>query len=137
MVKDYSKNIAILVLLNVVTYLVHRYLMLPLVEIKDPLVLNIELAYAINAIVSISICVSMVALQKIFESQIGFIFLGLSVLKMILLYLLLNPTNEMGLVNKADAFTFFIPFGLNLVMELVFIVKLLKISDLAKELNKK
>ncbi|ANW97345.1 hypothetical protein AXE80_14035 [Wenyingzhuangia fucanilytica] len=137
MVKDHIKSAVGLLVLNILAYLLHYYLIIPSVELTSIPVLNIQLSYLINAAASISMCSVIYLLKKSFESQIGFIFLGLSAIKMILLFVLLDPTNELGTVAKADALAFFVPFGLNLVTELIFIVKMLKISDLAKELQKK
>lgn len=136
MVKNNIKNITVLVVLNIVVFILHFYFINPAIEIESTLVLNIKFSYLVNAIASLTICVAILIIKKKYEEQIGFVFLGLSVVKMILLFVLLNPTNDMGNLAKADALALFIPFGLNLVMEQIFIVKLLKISDLAKELKK-
>ena len=136
MVKNNIKNITVLVVLNILAFILHQYFINPAIQVESTPVVNIKFSYLVNAIASLSLCVAILILKKKYEEQIGFVFLGLSVVKMILLFILLNPTNDMGSVTKVDALALFIPFGLNLVMEQIFIVKLLKISDLAKELKK-
>lgn len=136
MVKNNIKNITVLVVLNIVAFILHHYFINPAIQIDLVPVVNTEVSYLVNAIASLSVCVAILILKKKYEDQIGFVFLGLSVVKMILLFILLNPTNNMGNVAKFDALALFVPFGLNLVMEQIFIVKLLKISDLARELKK-
>lgn len=130
------KSLVTFFLINVFAFIVHfnldNYLGYP----SNTTVINISVSYLINAFLSLSICVSVFFLNNKFQEQIGFIFLGLSLVKMILLFFVLNPTNSLGEVETKDAFSLFIPFVLNLIMEQVFIVKLLKISDLAKVLKK-
>ncbi|MDO3693898.1 DUF6168 family protein [Wenyingzhuangia sp. chi5] len=136
MVKTNIKNIIVLVVLNIVAFIVHHQFINTSIQAELAPVVDIKFSYLTNAIASLSVCVAILFLKKKYEDQIGFVFLGLSVVKMILIFVLLNPTNDMGNVAKIDALALFIPFGLNLVMEQIFIVKLLKISDLAKELKK-
>lgn len=136
MIKNYIKNITVLVVLNLLIYFLHQSFIIPQIEIKSPSVVNTEMSYFINIIASLSICFAILFFKKKHEEQIGFIFLGLSIIKMIFLFFLINPKGCDGSVSKLDAFAFFIPFGINLVLELIFIVKLLNISDLTKELKK-
>ncbi|MGY5355422.1 DUF6168 family protein [Wenyingzhuangia sp. IMCC45467] len=136
MVKNHIKSITLLVVLNIVAYILHYFFIIPANQAEVAPVVNVKIAYLVNAIASLSMCSAILFLKKKYEDHIGFVFLGLSVVKMILLFVLLNPTNNVGEVVKADALAFFIPFGLNLVLEQIFIVKMLKISDLAKELKK-
>ena len=129
------KNIIIFVLINLVAFVLHTNLASHYNDLEQTPVVNISLSYLINFLLSLSICTSVFFLNKKFEDQIGFIFMGLSVLKMIVLFFVLNPTNSLGEVTTKDALSLFIPFGLNLIIEQIFIVKLLKISDLAKILK--
>lgn len=137
MVKNHIQSITVLVVLNIAAFMLHYYFIIPAIQAESIPVVSVKVSYLVNAIASLGMCAAILFLKKKYESQIGFVFLGLSVVKMILLFVLLNPTNNTGDVVKVDALAFFIPFGLNLMLEQIFIVKLLKISDLAKELNKK
>ncbi|NIJ44038.1 hypothetical protein FHR24_000477 [Wenyingzhuangia heitensis] len=136
MIKNHTKGFAILIVINLFAFLVHSFFKND--NLIDPIitVVNLPISYGVNAVLSILLCSSILLLSKIYESQIGFIFLGLSVVKMLILYLGLNPTNKLGEVSTPDAIAFFVPFGLNLIMEQIFIVKLLKINDLTKNFKK-
>lgn len=132
MIQKNFKGLAIIVLVNLFAFLIHANFGSQSLNS----VVDLQTSYAINTVVTLSICIGLLFLNEIFESQIGFIYLALSVLKMMVLYGLLNPTNQDGEVIKADAFAFLVPFGLNLLMELFFAVKLLKINDLVNSLKK-
>ena len=136
MLKNHIKGLAIVLVVNLFAFLLHNYLKADRLIDQLVLVIDLPLSYIVNATLSILVCTSVLLLNKKYESQIGFIFLGLSVIKMLLLYFVLNPTNKFGEVSTPDAIALFIPFGLNLVMEQIFIVKLLKISDLTKNFKK-
>ncbi|NJB81401.1 DUF6168 family protein [Wenyingzhuangia aestuarii] len=136
MIKNHTKGLAIVILVNLFAFLLHSYLGTDSLLDKVISVIDLPLSYIVNATLSILVCFSVLLLNKKYESQIGFIFLGLSVVKMLVLYFVLNPTNKFGDVITQDAIALFVPFGLNLVMEQIFIVKLLKISDLAKNFKK-
>ena len=129
------KNIVIFVLVNLIAFVLHTNLISYYVSLDQPSVINVPVSYLVNFSLSLIVCVSMFFLSKRYEDQIGFIFMGLSVLKMIFLFFVLNPTNSLGDVTTKDALSLFVPFGLNLIMEQVFIIKLLKISDLAKSIK--
>ncbi|MGY5352321.1 DUF6168 family protein [Wenyingzhuangia sp. IMCC45533] len=130
------KNALIFIAINIIAFALHYWANLRMETSTQWVVVSIPISYATNALLSLSICVSIFFLNRNFEAQIGFIFLGLSVLKMLILFFVLNPTNASGEVETKDALSLFVPFGINLVMEQLFIVKLLKISDLTKTFKK-
>lgn len=135
MVKRHLPGITVLVLLNFIFSILHDLFVVPAFEVEVLPVVSVPASYVVNAIASLGMCTAILVLKKKYESQIGFVFLGLSIVKMILLFFLLNPTSPTGDVLKIDALAFFIPFGLNLILEQIFIVKLLKINDLVKVFN--
>ena len=129
--KEITKWTTVFLSINVVLYVLYKFLLYPNLDTVNA-VLNIETVFAINAAASFIICACIIYLKDMFETQIGFIFLGFSVLKMIAFFIFLNPTGLDGKVLKADAISFFIPYGVNLVLEIAILVKALNISDLAK-----
>ncbi len=131
MFKSYFKDLTIFAIVNFVVFGGHVLLENNVFKEVKNYVVNLPTSYVLNISISVLICLSLVFLNKLFESQIGFVYLGLSVVKMFILYGVLNPTNELGEVFKKDALAFLVPFGLNLVLELLFTIKLLKINDLA------
>lgn len=124
--------IAVIILLNVVGVLVHQFLL----GDNTNTVLSIPKTYIINAIATIIISTVVYLLKDDFENTIGFIFFGMSVLKMIFFFILINPANAKGGVDQADAIIFFVPYLLNMILELVLIVNHLKVKDLVNTLKK-
>ncbi len=69
------------------------------------------------------------ALRKKLYNQIGFLFLGGSLLKFALYFLFLNPVYQQYNLPKRQAFLiFFIPYLISLITEAVYVSKLLKNS---------
>lgn len=136
MINSRSKGLLIMVIVNVVFFLAHYFLAGTNGFDKLTAVINLQESYFVNTLLSVLLCSVILLLHKTLESQVGFVFLGLTLLKMFVLYFVLNPTNKLGEVATHDAVALFIPFGLNLVMEQVFIVKLLNLSDLSKVIQK-
>jgi len=136
MIKSHTKGLSGIVLVNLFAFLAHMALE-PVVftEIVQGVV-NLTSSYLVNTLGVLSVCVALIYLNKMFESIIGFVYLALSVLKMMVLYIFLNPTNAAGKVFPIDAAAFLLPFGFNLLLELLFTVKLLKINDLVDSLRK-
>lgn len=124
--------IAVIILLNVVGVLVHQFLL----GDNTNTVLSIPKTYIINAMATIIISTVVYLLKDDFENTIGFIFFGMSVLKMIFFFILINPANAKGSVDQADAIIFFVPYLLNMILELVLIVNHLKVKDLVNTLKK-
>lgn len=124
--------IVVIILLNVVGVLVHQFLL----GANTNTVLSIPKTYIINAMATIIISTVVYLLKDDFENTIGFIFFGMSVLKMIFFFILINPANAKGGVDQADAIIFFVPYLLNMILELVLIVNHLKVKDLVNTLKK-
>jgi len=121
-----------MVIVNILFFIAH-YFLNSANEVDELVsVINLSESYIINTVLSVSLCFVILLLYKTLENQVGFVFLGLTLLKMFVLYFVLNPTNKLGEVSTHDAISLFIPFGLNLVMEQVFVVKLLNLSGLSK-----
>jgi|GEM_PF-4761619 len=136
MIKSHIKGLAGIVLVNLFAFLAHTALEPVVFTEEVQSVVNLPLSYLINTLGVLGVCIALIYLNTMFESMIGFVYLGLSVLKMMVLYIVLNPTNIAGEVFPIDATAFLLPFGFNLLLELIFAVKLLKINDLVDSLKK-
>lgn len=131
MIKSHAKGLSVFVLVNLFVFLGHYFL-----SDISTLIVNIPLSYATNAIVSLLICIAVFSLKDLLKSQIGFVFLGLSFLKMIVLYFVLSPKNTTDGVETIDALVIFIPFFVNLILEQIFMIKELKVGEALGALKK-
>lgn len=129
--KSYLKSFLLFILTNLILFTAHHFLAKNINH-----TVNIPLSYGLNAIAAFSICIVVYSLNDLFKSQIGFIFLGLSFVKMILLYYILNPKSGADSVSIYDALIIFIPFFANLIMEQLFMIRVLKLGDVINSLRK-
>jgi len=99
-------------------------LSLPLFENK------IITSYIINYTLTILIFTSLVLLKNKFAESLGYIFFIGSFIKFIVFFILINPFfKEDGDVSKIEFVSFFIPYTIALVFEIIFLVKVLRIED--------
>tara|TARA_R110002073_G_scaffold123234_1_gene266812 strand:+ start:99838 stop:100236 length:399 start_codon:yes stop_codon:yes gene_type:complete len=99
-----------------------RYFDLPLFADK------IILAYLVNTVLAIVVFVMLYVFRRKFKNQLGFLFLGGSMLKFMLFFLMFNASYRLdGEISKTEFFAFFIPYTLTLIIE---------IFSLSKWLNK-
>ncbi|MGY6649201.1 DUF6168 family protein [Wenyingzhuangia sp. IMCC45574] len=131
MMKSHVKGLSIFVLVNLFVFLGHTFF-----TDASELTVNIPLSYGINTAASLLICIVVFYLQDMFKSQIGFVFLALSFLKMIVLYLILKPEGTDEGVATLDAMVIFVPFFVNLILEQVFMIKVLKVGEVLGALRK-
>jgi hypothetical protein len=109
-----------------VAFAIHLYVLslksLPLFENK------IVLAYVVNAVLAISIFGFLFKMKEKYKEQLGFLFLGGSVLKFIVFFIMFYPFYKAdGTISKLEFAAFFVPYVLSLVLETM---------SLAKWLNK-
>ena len=97
---------------------------LPLFENK------IITSYIINYILTILIFTGLVLLKKKFSESLGYIFFIGSFIKFIVFFILINPSfKEDGDVSRIEFVSFFIPYAIALVFEVIFLIKVLRIED--------
>ena len=97
---------------------------LPLFENK------IITSYIINYTLTILIFTSLVLLKKKYSESLGYIFFIGSFIKFIVFFILINPSfKEDGDVSKIEFASFFIPYAIALVFEVIFLIKVLRIED--------
>ena len=97
---------------------------LPLFENK------IITSYIINYTLTILIFTSLVLLKKKYSESLGYIFFIGSFIKFIVFFILINPSfKEDGDVSRIEFVSFFIPYAIALVFEVIFLIKVLRIED--------
>lgn len=122
LLKFSSKLILIVTVAFGIHILTLYVLNLPLFENK------IILAYAVNGILAIAIFAFLLKMKEKYKEQLGFMFIGGSILKFAVFFILFYGTYKAdGSISKLEFAAFFVPYLLCLVIET---------TSLAKWLNK-
>ncbi|TRZ46008.1 hypothetical protein DMZ48_01685 [Robertkochia solimangrovi] len=88
--------------------------------------LYLPAAYIINVILAAAIVTIIFIFRKRFFSQIGFFFLGGSMLKFLVFFVVFNPRyGADGQLDRLEFLSFFIPYGVCLMIETIAVSKLL------------
>jgi len=110
------------------SFLAHTYIL----EVKglpkyDNLIVK---SYMVNAFLAAAIYISLYILQKRLKNQIGFLFMGGSFLKFIFFFIIFYPGYSADDdMNKVEFSAFFVPYAISLIVETVFMAKMLKKMD--------
>ncbi len=84
------------------------------------------LSYSVNFLLATGIFVLLFLLRKKYKHQIGFIYMGGSLLKFLVFFLLFYPGyREDAMVTRSEFGAFFVPYLLCLLFETVFTAKIL------------
>lgn len=96
--------------------------------IGQPLYENkILLAYFVNYALAVMIYGILYLLKERFTAQLGFLYMGGSVLKFLLFFLLFYPAYKLdGNMSSAEFAAFFIPYAICLILETSGIIEFLK-----------
>lgn len=90
----------------------------------------LALSYAVNALLATTIFVLLYIFRTELKNYIGFLFMAGSFLKFIVFFLLFYPPyKEDGEIDKIEFLAFFVPYLICLLLETVFIARLLKELD--------
>ena len=88
---------------------------------------KILLAYFVNYILAVMIYGILYLLKERFTAQLGFLYMGGSVLKFLLFFLLFYPVYKLdGNMSTAEFAAFFIPYAICLILETSGIIEFLK-----------
>jgi hypothetical protein len=122
---DFLKFSLLLLVLLLAALALHLFVLngleLPLWDNK------ILLAYTVNYILAIAIYGSLYLLQERMTSQLGFLYMGGSLLKFLFFFVLFYPSYKLdGDMSKAEFAAFFIPYSISLILETSGIIKFLK-----------
>jgi hypothetical protein len=84
------------------------------------------LSYLLNLILALAIFFSLYALRIKLKNQIGFLYMGGSMLKFLIFFLFFYPGYRIdGIITKSEFAAFFIPYLLCLILETVYTAKML------------
>lgn len=103
-------------------YLLHRYVFLPL--FNDDSLEFLNFSYGYNLIASIFIIASLLVMSLVSKEFLGFIFLLFGGVKLVLFIFLVKKYGFE--LNKALFLHFFIPYLLGVLIEIYFVITLLK-----------
>ncbi|WP_425076447.1 DUF6168 family protein [Psychroserpens sp. S379A] len=97
---------------------------LPLFENK------ILMCYWVNALFALLVVGFLYKFRKKFKSQLGFLFMGGSLLKFAVFFLVFYPFfNTDGELSKLEFITFFVPYTVSLILETITLSKILNKLD--------
>jgi F0F1-type ATP synthase assembly protein I len=104
-----------------------------LIHLQAQLYLNIPsgsdmllLSYVLNFILALAIFIGLFALRNRLKNQIGFLYMGGSMLKFLVFFLVFYPGYRAdGIVSKSEFAAFFVPYLLCLILETVYTAKML------------
>lgn len=97
---------------------------LPLFENK------ILMCYWVNALFALLVVGFLYKFRKKFKSQLGFLFMGGSLLKFAVFFLVFYPFfNADGELSKLEFITFFVPYTVSLILETITLSKILNKLD--------
>ena len=92
----------------------------------DTIINIITISYLVNGSLVILFFVFIDLFTHKFKNQIGFIFMGFGFLKFVLFFIFIYPTyNQDGNLSKQEMITFFIPYSVCLIYELIIVSKTL------------
>jgi len=115
----FSSRLIVAVLL---AFTLHLFLLynaeLPLFENK------IRASYLLNTILTIGIVFLIFVLKKKYTNQIGFLFLGSSLVKFLMFFMVFHgPYKSDGNIDALEFSAFFIPYSICLVLETFYLSK--------------
>ncbi|MEH6679616.1 MAG: hypothetical protein V7724_03670 [Sediminicola sp.] len=99
--------------------------------LKLPLFDNLLIwAYVGNLLLALSIFLLLYFFRNRLRTQIGFLFLGGSMLKFLLFFVAFNPTyKKNGSMEPLEFAAFFVPYLFSLVLETIFTARMLNKMD--------
>lgn len=87
-------------------------------------------SYLVNAFLAAAIYILLYIFQKRLKNQIGFLFMGGSFLKFIFFFIIFYPVYSADdTMDKVEFSAFFVPYAVSLIIETVFMAKMLKKMD--------
>lgn len=127
-VKKLLLNCLTVLIIAAVTFFIHFLINSYVLKLTD---LNeLIYSYSINILLACSVIVLLFVLKEKLKNQLGFIFMGTSLLKFALFFLLFYPNyNNDGDLSRIEFLTFFVPYVICLITECVILSKFLNALD--------
>ncbi len=122
---DFLKFSFLLLLLLLISLAVHLYVLDSLgMPLFDNMILT---AYAVNYILAVAIYGILYLLQDRFTAQLGFLYMGGSLVKFLVFFLVFYPSYKLdGNMSTPEFAAFFVPYAISLIFETTGIIKFLK-----------
>lgn len=122
---DFLKFSFLLLLLLLISLAVHLYVLDSLgMPLFDNMILR---AYAVNYILAVAIYGILYLLQDRFTAQLGFLYMGGSLVKFLVFFLVFYPSYKLdGNMSTPEFAAFFVPYAISLIFETTGIIKFLK-----------
>jgi hypothetical protein len=126
--KKLLSNCFIVVSVAAIAFLVH-FLVNTLIE-ESATVNQLIYSYVINVLLACGVIILLFLLRKKLKDQLGFLFMGSSMLKFIFFFVLFYPEyNADGDLTRLEFLTFFIPYVVCLIAESVILSMFLNRLD--------
>lgn len=91
------------------------------------------LAYVVNTILAILIFAALCFLEEKMKDQLGFLFLGGGIVKIVVFFVFFSPLYNLdGELSKPEVLSFFVPYIIALVLETLAVVKILNSEEKIK-----
>ncbi len=122
---DFLKFSFLLLFLLLISLAVHLYVLDSLgMPLFDNMILR---AYAVNYILAVAIYGILYLLQDRFTAQLGFLYMGGSLVKFLVFFLVFYPSYKLdGNMSTPEFAAFFVPYAISLIFETTGIIKFLK-----------
>ncbi|GGZ89051.1 DUF6168 family protein [Algibacter mikhailovii] len=129
--KTLSSNCFTVVIVGAIAFLIH-FLINRLIE-SAVTVYQLLYSYAINILLACGVIILLFVFKKKLQDQLGFLFMGASLLKFVFFFVLFYPEyNADGDLTRLEFLTFFIPYAICLITESVVLSKFLNSLDNSK-----
>ena len=122
--KILSKNFLLLLVTLIVAFLVNYFV---LVNWDDRAFPQLSLTYSVNYLLTIVIILGLYFVSKKSNKYLGFAFLFSSFFKFMIFFAAIRPNFQLGGMEKSMTFvTFFVPYAICLLFEVLILLRLLK-----------
>lgn len=127
-VKKIITNCLIVVVVATIAFIVHFVVNAAIEESVE--VNQLIYSYCINVLLACGVIILLFALRKKLQDQLGFVFMGASMLKFVFFFFLFYPEyNADGDLTRLEFLTFFIPYAICLITESILLSKFLNSLD--------
>lgn len=130
MIKNLLLYVITAVILFLISYSVHNYLLISLDSIPPYSLREVYIFHASLSLFFITTFELIIYFLKEFKDQIGFLYLGTTVLKMMLFFIIFRELLSTSLeLTKSDKVSLLIPIAIFIIYEVMVVVKMLNRAD--------
>lgn len=113
----------ILVIALFISYLVHDHFLTQRLDLDSS---QLYLSYTVNFLLALAITTTLYILRTKQAHNLGFIFMGGSLFKFLIFFLIFYPQYTLdGEISKMEFGLFFIPYAISLTVETTFLIRIL------------